>query len=101
MRVVAVAAVAMAKRLYRANPKNGERRSLREISAELAKAGLVMATQYRNKGKGNGHVDRKVGEARPFKHATIKAMIEGVFAGKSRSASDGLKRPTCFKDHRS
>ncbi len=32
-------AVAMAKRLRRANPKTGERRSLREIAAELEKAG--------------------------------------------------------------
>ena len=32
-------AVAMAKRLYRRNPKTGDRRSLREISAELAAAG--------------------------------------------------------------
>ena len=71
------AAVAMAKRLYRANPKSGERRSLREISAELAEAGHLMASQYRNKGKGSGHASREKGEARPFNHATIKAMIEG------------------------
>jgi len=70
-------AVAMAKRLYRANPKSGERRSLREISAELAKAGYVMASQYRNKGKGSDHAGREKGEARPFNHATIRAMIEG------------------------
>jgi DNA invertase Pin-like site-specific DNA recombinase len=70
-------AVAMAKRLHRANPKSGVRRSLREISAELAKAGHVMASQYRNKGKGSAHVDREKGEGRPFNHATIKAMIEG------------------------
>lgn len=34
-------AVAMAKRLFRRNPKTGERRSLREIAAELAAAGHV------------------------------------------------------------
>src|SRR5262249_4349177 len=70
-------AVAMAKRLYRANPKSGERRSLREISAELEKAGHVMDSQYRNKNKGSDHVNREKGESRPFNHATIKAMIEG------------------------
>src|SRR5262249_12473689 len=75
-------AVALAKRLYRANPKNGERRSLREISAELVKAGHVMASQYRNKGKGSDHAHREKGEARPFNHATIKAMIEGPSPAK-------------------
>jgi DNA invertase Pin-like site-specific DNA recombinase len=34
-------AVALAKRLHRASPKTGERRSLRAISAELAAAGFV------------------------------------------------------------
>ena len=34
-------AVLMAKRLYRANPISGERRSLRDISADLAEAGFV------------------------------------------------------------
>jgi DNA invertase Pin-like site-specific DNA recombinase len=33
--------VAEAKRLYRANPKTGERRSLREISAQLEDAGFL------------------------------------------------------------
>jgi hypothetical protein len=75
-------AVAMAKRLYRANPKSGMRRSLREISAELAKAGHVMANQYRNKGKGSDHANREKGEARPFNHTTIKAMIEGPAPAK-------------------
>ena len=67
----------MAKRLYRANPKSGERRSLRKISAELERAGYVMLSQYRNKGKGSGHAGREKGDGRPFNHATIKAMIEG------------------------
>jgi hypothetical protein len=40
-------AMAMAMRSYRANPKSGERRSLREISAELEKAGHVMTSKYR------------------------------------------------------
>jgi len=35
------AAVAMARRLRRASPKTGERRSLRKISAELEKAGYL------------------------------------------------------------
>jgi DNA invertase Pin-like site-specific DNA recombinase len=70
-------AVRMAKRLHRANPKSGERRSLREISAELARAGHVMVSQYRNKGKGSEHASREKGEGRPFNPATIKAMIDG------------------------
>jgi len=36
--------VAEAKRLYRANFKTGKRRSLREISAELAKAEFLNET---------------------------------------------------------
>ena len=59
-------AVALAKRLRRANPKTGARRSFREISAELAKAGHVMAAKY-----------RKAAEPRPFNPATIKAMLQG------------------------
>ena len=70
-------AVRMAKRLHRANPKSGERRSLREISAELARAGHVMVSQYRNKGKGSEHASREKGEGRPFNPATIRAMIDG------------------------
>ena len=66
-----------AKRLHRANPKSGERRSLREISAELARAGHVMVSQYRNKGKGSEHASREKGEGRPFNPATIRAMIDG------------------------
>jgi hypothetical protein len=54
-------AVRLAKRLHRANPVTGKRRSLRKISAELAAAG-----EYRG-----------IETARPFNPATIKAMIEG------------------------
>jgi DNA invertase Pin-like site-specific DNA recombinase len=53
------AAVLLAKRLRRANPKTGERMSLRKISADLAAAG------YLN--------ERRV----PFNAASILAMIEG------------------------
>lgn len=59
-------AVAMAKRLRRASPKTGERRSLRDIAAEMAKAG------YTTKDGG------------PLNPATIKAMIEGPMPAKSR-----------------
>jgi DNA invertase Pin-like site-specific DNA recombinase len=52
-------AVALAKKLRRASPKTGKRRSLREISAELAEAG------YLNERR------------RPFNHNSIKAMLEG------------------------
>lgn len=57
-------AVAEAKRLRRASPKNGERRSFREISAVLAKAGLVT----------------KAGK--PFTATAIKRMVEGPAPGK-------------------
>jgi DNA invertase Pin-like site-specific DNA recombinase len=60
-------AVRMAKRLYRANPVTGKRRSLRKIAAELAAAGHLTDAKYRGS---------KV--ARPFNQGTIKAMIEGL-----------------------
>jgi DNA invertase Pin-like site-specific DNA recombinase len=69
-------AVAMAKRLYRANPKSGERRSLREISAELEKAGHLMTSKY-----------RKQVQPRAFNPATIKAMVEGPMRAR-RDAGD-------------
>ena len=50
--------VAMATRLHRANPKTGKRRSLRQISAELAAAGHLNA---------NG---------KPFAAKSVQAMIE-------------------------
>ena len=59
-------AVRLAKRLHRANPLTGKRRSLRKISAELAAAGHKMARKYRG-----SEVPR------PFNPATIKRMIEG------------------------
>jgi hypothetical protein len=51
-------AVEMAKRLRRASPKTGERRSLRKISAELAAAG------YLNE------------RGQPFNPNSIKLMLE-------------------------
>jgi DNA invertase Pin-like site-specific DNA recombinase len=59
-------AVRLAKRLHRANPVTGQRRSLRKISAELAAAGHMMVRKYRG-----SEVPR------PFNPATIKRMIEG------------------------
>ena len=52
-------AVALAKRLHRASPKNGARRSLRKIAAELADMG------------------HKAGSGKPFNPRTIKAMVDG------------------------
>ena len=52
-------AVEMAKRLRRASPKTGERRSLRKISAELAAAG------YLNE------------RGQPFNPNSIKLMLKG------------------------
>ena len=59
-------AVRIAKRLHRANPVTGKRRSLRKISGELAAAGHMMVRKYRGSQA-----------PRPFNPATIKAMIEG------------------------
>ena len=56
----------MAKRLHRANPVTGERRSVRKIAAELAAAGHLTEAKYRG-----SKVPRR------FNQATIKAMIEG------------------------
>jgi DNA invertase Pin-like site-specific DNA recombinase len=71
-------AVRMAKRLHRANPVTGKRRSLRKIATELAGAGHLTEAKYRG---------CKV--ARPFNPGTIKAMIEGPApsALKPRSVS--------------
>jgi DNA invertase Pin-like site-specific DNA recombinase len=52
-------AVALAKRLHRANPKTGERLSLRKISAKLAEA---------------GHLNER---GAPYNPRSIKSMIEG------------------------
>lgn len=59
-------ATAEAKRLRRANPKNGERRSFRDISADLAKAGLTT----------------KAGK--PFTATAVKRMVEGPVPEKGR-----------------
>jgi hypothetical protein len=56
----------MAKRLHRANPVTGQRRSLRKIADELAAAGHLTKAKYRGS---------KV--ARKFNPGTIKAMFEG------------------------
>jgi len=54
--------VALARRLYRRNPRTGERRSLREIAAELARAGYM------------------AGSGRIFSASAVKRM---VVAGKN------------------
>ncbi len=51
--------IAEAKRLARKNPKTGERRSLREIAAELAKAGHLSPS------------------GKPYFPGSIKAMLDG------------------------
>lgn len=51
-------AVALAKKLFRANPKTGKRRSLREIAKALADA---------------GHLNER---GRPYNAKSIKAMVE-------------------------
>ena len=56
-------AVSLAKRLHRASPKTGLRRSLREIAAMLAHA---------------GHVNER---GQPFNPKSVKAMVEGPMPG--------------------
>ena len=60
-------AVREAKRLRRASPKNGERRSFREISAELATA---------------GHVTKA---GKPFTATAVKRMVEGPAPAKGEA----------------
>jgi DNA invertase Pin-like site-specific DNA recombinase len=55
-----------AKRLYRRNPKTGERRSLREIAAELETSGFVTAKGQR------------------FEAAQVKRLVEARGAGPGR-----------------
>lgn len=52
-------AVALAKKLHRANPKTGKRRSLRDIAKALADA---------------GHLNER---GRPYNAKSVKAMVEG------------------------
>lgn len=63
-------AVALAKRLRRASPKTGERRSLREISKLLAEANCL-----NHKGQ-------------PFNQRSIKAMIDGPMPAGGASDDD-------------
>jgi hypothetical protein len=63
-------AVRLTKRLHRANPVTGQRRSLRRISAELAAARHKMVCKNRG-----SEVPR------PFNSAKIKRMIEGSMPG--------------------
>jgi DNA invertase Pin-like site-specific DNA recombinase len=61
-----------AKRLRRANPKSGERRSFRQIAADLAAA---------------GHFNER---GRPYNAMSIKAMIDGPMpAGVTEEGGDG------------
>jgi hypothetical protein len=64
-------AVRLAKRLHRASPRTGSRLSLRQIAAELEKAGHSNTAKYRGSSA-----------PRPFNPATIKAMIEGPMPEK-------------------
>src|SRR5262245_2076529 len=75
-------AVRLAKRLRRANPVTGQRRSLRKISAELAAAGHKMARKYRG-----SEVPR------PFNPATIKAMIPASSLTLAELSGPGQGRP--------
>jgi hypothetical protein len=59
--------VAEARRLARASPKTGERRSLRKIAKELAELGHINV---------NGH---------PYSAKSIRSMIDGPAGGRQRS----------------
>jgi DNA invertase Pin-like site-specific DNA recombinase len=58
-------ALAMAKRLRRANPKTGERRSLRDIATALAKAGHISST------------------GRPYSAKSVRAMLAQRLPGEA------------------
>lgn len=58
--------VAEARRLARASPKTGERRSLRKIAKELAELGHINV---------NGH---------PYSAKSIRSMIDGPAGGRQR-----------------
>jgi hypothetical protein len=61
-----VEAIALAKRLHRASPKTGKRRSLRDISDELAAAGLFNE------------------QGRPYHPESVRRMIEGPANNEER-----------------
>ena len=63
--------VLMAKRLYRANPKTGERRSFRDVSEQLAKFGFVGVS------------------GKPYHAQSIKRMVEGDRPAKAQRPSTG------------
>jgi DNA invertase Pin-like site-specific DNA recombinase len=63
-------ALAMAKRLRRANPKTGERRSLRDIATALAKAGHVSST------------------GRPYSAKSVRSMLAQRLPGEVFPSAD-------------
>ena len=63
-------AMAMAKRLRRASPKNGERKSLQKISDALAAA---------------GHLNER---GQPYNPKSIRSMIRGARPGASSSNAE-------------
>jgi hypothetical protein len=67
-------AVALAKRLHRASPKTGKRRSLREISRELEKAGHVMTASIESRSSRVPSIRRR-----------SKAMVEGPMPAKDNN----------------
>jgi hypothetical protein len=65
------------RRLRRANPKTGDRRSLRDIAAALAKAGHISST------------------GRPYSAKSVRAMLAQRLPGEAIPASEVLsgRRP--------
>jgi hypothetical protein len=63
-------ALTMAKRLRRANPKTGERRSLRDIATALAKAGHTSST------------------GRPYSAKSVRAMLAQRLPGEVSPTSN-------------
>lgn len=64
------AAMRLAKRLYRASPKTGERRSLRQVAQDLAARGYLNA------------------EGRPFNPKSVRAMVRQRLPASVRDAGD-------------
>src|SRR5436190_6126275 len=76
-----------AKRLGRANPKNGERRSLRRIAAELAKIGEALAATGLPSAKeaARAYFARN---GQPYSAKSVRAMLAQRLPGAPQSVSE-------------
>ena len=80
------AVVREAKRLGRANPKSGERRSLRKIAAELGKIGNALAATGLPSAKEAARA--YFAATASLKAKSVRAMLAQRFAGEARSVGE-------------